>query len=245
MNNPTTDFSVIIPARLKSSRLDEKLLQDVAGKPLLYHTYQTALKSNAKQVIIATDSEKIIDATQEFNAECILTSDTHQSGTSRIKEVVEKLNLQGDEIIINLQGDEPLMPSENINQLADNLAKNDVLVATLREKFKRIEEYANTNNVKVVFDKNNMAMYFSRMPIPYFRDDEVDLNTCFKHIGIYGYKAEFFHKNITISEYEKAEKLEQLSILQNGYNIHIDEAQKPSGIGVDTRQDLELLRKML
>jgi 3-deoxy-manno-octulosonate cytidylyltransferase (CMP-KDO synthetase) len=242
MEHIPVDFIVIIPARLKSSRLNEKLLQTVAGKPLLYHTYQTALQSKAKKVLIATDSQKIVEVMSEYHAECILTDENHNSGTARIAEVVAKLGLKDDEIIINLQGDEPLMPPENINQLAENLAQNDVKVATLRENFTTIAEYQNPNNVKAVFDNNNNALYFSRAPIPFFRDDAINLDLCFKHIGIYGYKAAFFTLDFNCTTYEAAEKLEQLKILQSGYNIHIDSAKKPSGVGVDTIEDLEYLR---
>jgi 3-deoxy-manno-octulosonate cytidylyltransferase (CMP-KDO synthetase) len=245
MEHTPVDFIVIIPARLKSSRLNEKLLQTVAGKPLLYHTYQTALQSKATKVLIATDSPKIVEVMRKYDAECILTDENHNSGTARIAEVVAKLGLKDDEIIINLQGDEPLMPPENINQLAENLAQNDVKVATLRENFTTIAEYQNPNNVKVVFDKNNMAMFFSRSQIPFFRDDKIDLNLCFKHIGIYGYKAGFFDLKLDLKTYEESEKLEQLSILQNGYKIHIDEAIKDTGIGVDTKEDIEKVREIL
>jgi 3-deoxy-manno-octulosonate cytidylyltransferase (CMP-KDO synthetase) len=245
MEHIPVDFIVIIPARLKSSRLNEKLLQTVAGKPLLYHTYQTALQSKAKKVLIATDSQKIVEVMSEYHAECILTDENHNSGTARIAEVVAKLGLKDDEIIINLQGDEPLMPPENINQLAENLTNNNVLVATLMEQFTSEKEYLNPNNVKVVFDKNNMAMFFSRSQIPFFRDDKIDLNLCFKHIGIYGYKAGFFDLKLDLKTYEESEKLEQLSILQNGYKIHIDKAIKDTGIGVDTKEDIEKVREIL
>lgn len=239
------DFTIVIPARLNSSRLPQKLLQTVAHKPLLYHTYQAALKSNATKVIIATDSQKIIDVMSEYNAECILTSENHESGTTRIAEVVEKLGLKDNEIIINLQGDEPLMPAENINQLAENLSKHSATIATLKENFTSVEDYQNPNNVKVVCDKNNHALYFSRSAIPYFRDGDIDLNLCFKHIGMYGYKSEFFTLNFDNTTYETAEKLEQLSILQSGYAIHIDTAKKPSGVGVDTLEDLEKLKQII
>jgi 3-deoxy-manno-octulosonate cytidylyltransferase (CMP-KDO synthetase) len=245
MEHIPVDFIVIIPARLKSSRLNEKLLQTVAGKPLLYHTYQTALQSKATKVLIATDSPKIVEVMRKYDAECILTDENHNSGTARIAEVVAKLGLKDDEIIINLQGDEPLMPPENINQLAENLTNNNVLVATLMEQFTSEKEYLNPNNVKVVFNNNNMAMFFSRSQIPYFRDDKVNLDICFKHIGIYGYRAEFFTLDFNCNTYETAEKLEQLSILQNGYKIHIDKAIKDTGIGVDTKEDIEKVREIL
>jgi 3-deoxy-manno-octulosonate cytidylyltransferase (CMP-KDO synthetase) len=240
-----SDFIVIIPARLNSSRLPEKLLQDVASKPLLYLTYINALKSKAKKVIIATDDIKIQNVMQDFGANCILTSKDHNSGTSRIAEVIRRENIPDNQIIINVQGDEPLMPFENINQLADNLTSSKALVATLCENFKTIKDYQNPNNVKVVFAKNHNAMYFSRSPIPHFRDAKINLDICYKHIGIYGYRTEFFQKNLDFQTYENAEKLEQLSILQSGYNIHIDKAKHPSGIGVDTLEDLEQLRKIV
>jgi 3-deoxy-manno-octulosonate cytidylyltransferase (CMP-KDO synthetase) len=238
------DFIVIIPARLKSSRLDEKLLKEINGKPLLYWTYQNALKSKATKVIIATDSNKIKEVMAGFGANCVLTSENCESGTARIAEVVKAENFNSNQIIINVQGDEPLLPFEVINQLADNLLKTDSKIATLCENFTSVDDYQNPNNVKVVFDKDGSALYFSRSPIPFFRDDKIDLNLCFKHIGIYGYKADFFDLELKLNSYETAEKLEQLSILQNGHKIHIEKSVKDCGIGVDTQKDLEKVRNM-
>lgn len=237
-------FIVVIPARLKSSRLPEKLLKIIDGKPLLYHTYQNALSSNAKKVIIATDSYKIVEVMASFGINCVLTSGNCESGTARISEIVSKESFDKNQIIINVQGDEPLLPFEVINQLADNLAINNTNIATLCENFKSEKDYQNPNNVKVVFDENNLAMYFSRSAIPFFRDDKIDLTLCFKHIGIYGYKASFFALKFNVKSYEIAEKLEQLSILQSGQKIHIDIAIKDTGVGVDTLEDLEKVREI-
>ena len=235
---------VIIPARLASSRLERKLLQDVAGKPLLYHTYQSALHSNAREVIIAADSSEIMQVCEEYNMNAVLTSSAHTSGTSRIKEVVHARGFT-DEVIVNVQGDEPLMPSENITQLAQGFEHHDALIATLYEPFTTLFEVMNANNVKVVVNSKQEAMYFSRSVIPCYRDDEADLGIYKKHIGIYGYRAEFFHTEFSHNTYEKIEKLEQLSILESGYGIHIEQAKKNSGIGVDTMDDLEQVRSIL
>lgn len=235
------DFIVIIPARLKSSRLDKKLLQIINNKPLLHWTYENAVKSGAKQVLIATDSTKIIEAMGADK--CVLTSLKHSSGTSRIAEVIQSKNIADNEIIVNLQGDEPMLPPSVIRQVANNLANYSC--ATICEKITTVEQYFDKNCVKVVFDKFGKALYFSRSPIPAFRDDKVNLSSCFKHIGIYSYKAKFIKKYLQfkISNYEKYEKLEQLTILEQGFDINIENAIDKTGIGVDTQNDLDNLKQ--
>ncbi len=242
MNN----FIVIIPARLKSVRLKEKLLQQINNKPLLYYSYHNAINSGAKEVIIATDSHKIISVMQKFGAKCVLTSSHHTSGSSRIAEVLVKENIKDDEVIVNLQGDEPMLGAKVILQVAKNLAKKNYNCATICENISSENDYLDNNCVKVVFDYFNKALYFSRSPVPHFRDNKINLTLCYKHIGIYAYNAAFIKKYIELnSSYELVEKLEQLSILQNGYTIHVDIASEATGIGVDTIDDLKRLKVML
>ncbi|SFV69302.1 3-deoxy-manno-octulosonate cytidylyltransferase [hydrothermal vent metagenome] len=230
---------IVIPARLKSSRLEEKLLQDVNGKPLIQRTYENVLKSGFK-IIIATDDEKILKVCEKFNAQVCLTSNTHQSGTTRISEVIEKMNIVDDEIIINVQGDEPLLPSELINQVVNCLGNSDI--ATLKEQIFG-EDIFNENCVKVVTDKNNNALYFSRASIP-FQREKIEI---FKHIGLYAYRVKTIKKivKLPMSELENVEKLEQLTPLYNGFKIKVETAIKPSGIGIDTIEDLQKLKEIL
>ncbi len=241
-------FIVIIPARYKSTRLKNKLLLDINGKSIIQRTYENAKQSLAKEIIIATDNKIIIDACNIFGAKTCLTSSKHISGSSRITEVITKYNINDDEIIVNLQADEPMLSAKLINQVANNLNSKDYNVATLCENISDKKQYYDSNCVKVVRDKFNNALYFSRANIPYFRDDSINLALCYKHIGIYAYRAKFLVKYINktkTSYYERAELLEQLSILYAGHKIHTDTAITSSGIGIDTKQDLDNVRKIL
>jgi 3-deoxy-manno-octulosonate cytidylyltransferase (CMP-KDO synthetase) len=235
--------TIIIPARYASTRLDAKLLQDVHGKPLIQHTYENAQKTNLN-IIIATDDERIKTVCEGFGAQVCLTKKEHISGTARIGEVLDKLNISDDEIIVNVQGDEPLLPPEIIKQVVAN-KQDSVDIATLKEQITG-EQISDSNCVKVVTDKNDIALYFSRSTIPFQREqgDEVAV---YKHIGLYAYKAKFIRKLLTLvpSVLEQTEKLEQLTPLWHGYKIHCANSLKPAGIGVDTRQDLEKLKEML
>ncbi len=238
---------IIIPARYNSGRLRYKLLADVADKPLIYWTYQQAIKAGFDRVIIATDSEKISRACAKFGAEVALTSVNIQSGTERVASVVVKDNFSTGDIIVNLQGDEPLMPAVLINQVAINLSKSDNLVATLCAPITSKDEYEDENCVKVVFNNQRQALYFSRAPIPYFRDDEFNKNLCYRHLGLYAYRLSFLkqYQNISHKGYEQAEKLEQLSILQAGFNIGVDIAKVDTRISINTSADLAKLRQLL
>lgn len=179
------DFSIIIPARYASSRLPAKLLKDINGKTLIEHTYSNALKSNASRVIIATDDERIRQVALNFGAEVCMTNHNHSSGTSRLSQVVSDLSFEHHEIIVNLQGDEPMMAPESINQVASNLATSSMSVATLCEKINSQEEYFDENCVKVVYNSRGKALYFSRSPVPAFRSNsEIDLDLCYRHVGL-------------------------------------------------------------
>ena len=165
-----TAFSVIIPARYASTRLPGKPLADIAGKPMIQHVWEKAQLSGANRVIVATDNQEVSEAVKKFGGEVCMTSERHNSGTERLAEVVEKLSIAKDEIIVNIQGDEPLIPPIIVQQVAQNLAKHQVNMATLAVKIHEAEELFNPNVVKVLTDKNGYVLYFSRAVIPWDRD---------------------------------------------------------------------------
>ena len=241
-------FSVIIPARYASSRLPAKMLKEINGKSLIEHTYSNAIKSNASRVIIATDDERIKTVAEGFGAEVCMTNDSHTSGTSRIAEAVSFLNFQNDDVIVNLQGDEPMMSPRAINQVASNLVSSGMSVATLCATIDTEDAYFDENCVKVVYNSRGRAMYFSRSPVPAFRDGQnINLDLCFRHIGLYAYRVNFLknYSNMPISRLETAEKLEQLTFLMEGFDIHVDVSFASTGYGVDTESDLIKVKKEL
>ena len=249
-------FTVIIPARFASTRLPGKPLLDIAGKPMIQHVYEQALKSNADQVVIATDDQRIQELCLTIGATVVMTSAEHPSGTDRLEEVVTQLGLSDDHIVVNVQGDEPLIPPEIINQVAQNLAGNvDAGIATLCERIHDPKHIFNPNVVKVVFDDHGLASYFSRAPIPWARDSFANMSAdtmpagaeYFRHIGMYAYRVEFLKNYVTWlpSMTEKTESLEQLRALSNGVKIHIEEALISPPAGVDTEEDLQRIRTIL
>ena len=247
-------FTVIIPARYASSRLPRKPLADIAGKPMIQHVWEKAQQAGANRVIIATDHEEIEQVAKTFGAEVCMTSTEHNSGTERLSEVIEKMTIADDEIIVNVQGDEPLIPPVIIQQVAQNLAENQVNMATLAVKLETKEELFNPNCVKVVTDQKGMALYFSRAAIPFARDHFADCNDAFvasqsylRHIGIYAYRAKFVNQYIRWQPtvLEKLESLEQLRALWYGEKIHVELAKEAPQVGVDTLEDLERVRQIL
>ncbi|OOF84377.1 3-deoxy-manno-octulosonate cytidylyltransferase [Rodentibacter ratti] len=249
-------FTVIIPARFASSRLPGKPLAEIAGKPMIQYVFEKAQQSGANRVIIATDNEKVAAVAQGFGAEVCMTSEHHNSGTERLAEVVEKLAISDDEIIVNIQGDEPLIPPVIVHQVAENLAKFKVNMATLAVKIHDAEELFNPNVVKVVTDKEGYVLYFSRSVIPYDRDQFMGLQDITKatlaevylrHIGLYAYRAGFIKKYVqwAPTQLENLEKLEQLRVLWNGERIHVELAKEEPAVGVDTAEDLEKVRSIL
>ncbi|OOF79586.1 3-deoxy-manno-octulosonate cytidylyltransferase [Rodentibacter caecimuris] len=249
-------FTVIIPARFASSRLPGKPLAEIAGKPMIQHVFEKAQQSGANRVIIATDNEKVAAVAQGFGAEVCMTSEHHNSGTERLAEVVEKLAIPDDEIIVNIQGDEPLIPPVIVHQVAENLAKFKVNMATLAVKIHDAEELFNPNVVKVLTDKEGYVLYFSRSVIPYDRDQFMGLQDITKatlaevylrHIGIYAYRAGFIKKYVQWEPtmLENLEKLEQLRVLWNAEKIHVELAKEVPAVGVDTMEDLEKVRSIL
>jgi len=247
-------FTVVIPARYDSTRLPGKPLVDIAGKPMLQHVYERAQESGAENIIIATDDQRVAEAAAEFSAEVCMTSSEHSSGTERLSEVVTKLGLNNDEIVVNLQGDEPLMPPALIHQVAQNLAEHSqASVATLAEKIHTAAELFDPHAVKVISDQNGYAIYFSRAPIPWDRDafsitteklPEQSLH--FRHIGLYAYRAEFIQEYVgwPACELERMESLEQLRMLWHGHKIHVAEADESAVAGVDTEADLARARQV-
>lgn len=250
------DFVVVIPARFASTRLPGKPLLDIGGKPLIQHVYERGIACKAREVIIATDDLRIRDVAESFGAEVCMTEVSHQSGTDRIAEVVRQRGYDDGQIIVNLQGDEPLIPLSLLHQVAKNLhAHPDASIATLCEEIENENDVFNPNIVKVVTDKQGFALYFSRAPIPWEREGGQDwgksqfsINVAHhRHIGLYAYRARFLREYTTWPpcELESTEALEQLRALWNGHKIHVAMALEPSVIGVDTQADLDKVRQHL
>lgn len=242
-------FKVVIPARYASSRLPGKALLEINNKPIVQYVYENACAAGAEEVIIATDDQRIADVVAQFNGTYCITSDLHQSGTDRIAEVAKKKHWANEVVIVNVQGDEPQMPSQNIKQVADNLIKHDaVSISTLCAQIDQNADYSNPNVVKVIFDEKNYALNFSRKVEKLNCKDPVqDLSTVYRHLGIYAYKVGFLNTftNLSPSSHELRESLEQLRALQNGYKIYIEECNLPTGIGIDTKEDFETLQKLM
>lgn len=243
-------FTVIIPARYASTRLPGKPLADIHGKPMVVRVMEQAIKSGASRVIIATDHPDVAAAVIAAGGEACMTNPDHQSGTERLAEVIDIYGFSDDEIIVNVQGDEPLIPPEIIRQVAQNLQGSQANMGTLAVPIHSAQEAFNPNAVKVVMDKDGYALYFSRATIPWDRDQfakskETIGDTFLRHIGIYAYRAGFIRRYIAwdASPLEKIEMLEQLRVLWYGEKIHVAVAEKAPGAGVDTLEDLELVRQ--
>jgi 3-deoxy-manno-octulosonate cytidylyltransferase (CMP-KDO synthetase) len=249
---------VLIPARMQSSRLPNKPLADIAGKPMIWHVWQRALAANVSRVVVATDSQQIVDAMSALGAEVVMTSDKHLSGTERLAEASAILGLSDDTPVVNVQGDEPLIASAVIDQIAALLLDNpQASMATLWEPITDAVHLMNPNMVKVVTDQQGYALAFSRSPIPWHRDlfgSQLHADTpmpdgvpfC-RHLGIYAYKAGFLRQYAQwpSCEMERVEALEQLRILWNGHKIILDQACAPTHAGVDTPEDLARVRAVL
>jgi len=242
-------FIAIIPARYASTRLPGKPLIDIHGKPMIVHVMERARESGAERVIVATDNDDVARAVEAAGGEVCMTRSDHQSGTERLAEVIEKYQFADDALIVNVQGDEPMIPPVIIRQVADNLAKSSAGMATLAVPVTSAEEAFNPNAVKVVRDAQGYALYFSRATIPWDRErfarsKETVGDNFLRHIGIYGYRAGFIRRYVSweTSPLEQIELLEQLRVLWYGEKIHVDVAQAIPGAGVDTPEDLERVR---
>ena len=239
-------FTVIIPARYASTRLPGKALADIVGKPMVAHVVDRARESKASRVIVATDHQEIIDALDGVNCEVCLTSEDHQSGSDRLAEVVQTLNIADDEIIVNVQGDEPMIPGRLIDQVANSLINaKDAAMSTAARKIVNLDLVDDPNIVKVVFTHSGRAMYFSRACIPFARDERKA--DAWHHIGIYAYRSAFLKRyhSLSPSLIEQTESLEQLRVLDNGEHIMVEQVDYETGIGVDTPADLEKIRLLM
>jgi 3-deoxy-manno-octulosonate cytidylyltransferase (CMP-KDO synthetase) len=243
-------FRVVIPARFASQRLPGKPLLDIAGKPMIRHVYERACESGAEEVVIATDDERIRQVASQFTDQVCMTADDHGSGTDRIAEVVGTLQWPEDTVVVNLQGDEPMMPPSLLAQVANTLASHPASdMATLAVPLSAPDELFDTNAVKVVTDRHGYALYFSRAAIPWKRDlydvrgvpQASWLEGVYRHLGIYAYRAGFLagYATLPVSPIEGMESLEQLRVLWNGGRIAVDVAIDTPPVGVDTRADLQ------
>lgn len=242
------NFVVIIPARYQSTRLPGKPLLDIAGKPMVQRVYEQAARSDAAQVIVATDDERIVSAVKNFGGDVCLTRKDHPSGTDRLQEVCVIRHFSDDDVIVNVQGDEPLIPPAVINQVAGNLVKSSVEMATLSEVIDDISDLMDPNIVKVVVNCNSNAMYFTRAPVPWPRDEFStaenslpEFGQCQRHLGIYAYRVSLLNRYVkwTPTILEETEKLEQLRALWHGIDIHVEQAVVKFPPGIDTEMDLE------
>lgn len=248
-------YSVIIPARYASTRLPGKPLLEIAGQPMIWHVWKQACSSKATRVVIATDDPRIVAACQSFGAEVLMTRADHESGTDRLAEVAAQLGLPSEAIVVNVQGDEPLIPPAVIDQVAQNLAAHpSAAMATLAEPLSDAAALFNPNVVKVVSNQQGMALTFSRAPLPWARDSFAEHPNLLpegipyrRHIGIYAYRAGFLADFVRWGPcwLENTERLEQLRALWQGCQIHVADAQQALPAGVDTPEDLERVRRLL
>jgi 3-deoxy-manno-octulosonate cytidylyltransferase (CMP-KDO synthetase) len=251
----STALTVVIPARYQSTRLPGKPLQMIAGKPMIQHVWEQACKSSAARVVVATDDARIESACQAFGAEVVMTNADHESGTDRLAEVCQVLGLGADAIVVNVQGDEPLIPPVVIDQVAANLAASrEAAMATLAEPIPDVQALFNPNVVKVVTDMHGLALTFSRAPLPWARDEFANDRDALpshvpyrRHIGIYAYRAGFLQDFVQWGPcwLESTERLEQLRALWHGVRIHVADAVQAPPAGVDTPEDLERVRRLL
>lgn len=243
-------FVIVIPARYGSTRFPGKPLIDIQGKPMVLHVMERAREAGADRVIVATDHIEILQVIKSAGGEACFTSSEHSSGTERLAEVIEKYRFSDTDIIVNVQGDEPMIPPIIIDQVAKNLANTCLGMATLAAPITNKVDLMNPNVVKVVVNALGHALYFSRAPIPWKRYGlmtEEKNRTALRHIGIYAYRVDFVRRYINWgkSPLEEIEKLEQLRVLWHGEKIHVDIVKKIPPQGIDSPEDLEKIRKIL
>ncbi len=248
-------FTVLIPARLASTRLPNKPLADIAGIPMVVRVAQRALKSGASRTVVATDSAEIVETCQAFGVSAVLTRADHVSGSDRLAEACDLLDMDDEDQVVNVQGDEPLIGPALIDAVASLLAqRTDCVMSTAAHAIGTLEELLNPNVVKVVVDARNTALYFSRSAIPAARDfpqqawwaSPSSLPPALRHVGIYGYRAGFLRKFPTLPQapLEQLEQLEQLRALWHGHRIAVHVTGEAPGTGVDTPEDLERVRRL-
>ncbi|MBE0489507.1 MAG: 3-deoxy-manno-octulosonate cytidylyltransferase [Halomonas sp.] len=248
------EFIAVIPARFASSRLPGKPLAQIAGRPMVAHVWRRACESRAVRVVVATDDPRIEQAMLAEGAEVLMTRADHPSGTDRLAEVAERLGLADDAVLVNVQGDEPLIPATLIDQVADRLFDDpEASIATLAEPISDVESLFNPNVVKVVRALSGRALYFSRAPIPWdrdafaFRPELLETDAWLRHIGLYAYRAGFLgeYRDWAPSPLEQLEQLEQLRALHHGHAIQVALVREPHPAGVDTAEDLARVRALL
>ena len=243
-------FTVLIPARLASSRLPDKPLADIAGVPMVVRVAQQARRSGAQRVVVAGDSFEIVAACQAHGIEAVLTRTDHPSGSDRLAEACDLLGLPDDSLVVNVQGDEPLMDPELVTDVAHLLIRRpQAAMSTAAHTIDSLTDFHNPNVVKVVLDAQHMALYFSRAPIAYPRDtsDQLPIPAPLRHIGIYGYRVSFLRlfPQLAPAPLERTESLEQLRALWHGHRIAVHITAHAPGPGVDTPDDLERVRRLL
>ena len=242
---------VLIPARLSASRLPNKPLADLAGIPMVVRVAQRAQLSQAGQVVVATDSAEVMQVCQQFGVNAVMTRADHLSGSDRLAEAATLLGLPDEAIVVNVQGDEPLIEPNSIDAVAQLLHDQTACsMSTLADPITHLEEWHSPHCVKVVLDAQSQAMYFSRASIPHFRGgsaEQLPPYPVYRHVGLYAYRCGFLKLYPTLSPApaEQAEALEQLRVLWHGYRIAVHISQKPSAAGVDTQADLDRVRALL
>jgi 3-deoxy-manno-octulosonate cytidylyltransferase (CMP-KDO synthetase) len=257
MNNAQAPrgFTVVIPARMASSRLPDKPLADIGGLPMVVRVAQRALQSQASQVVVAADDERIVAACQAHGVQALLTRQDHLSGSDRLAEACQLLGLEADDVVVNVQGDEPLILAQLINDVALLLLQRpEASMSTAAHAIHSLEEFMNPNVVKLVMDARHWALYFSRAPIPWWRDGQSSGSfrtlpdpAPLRHIGIYAYRAAFLSgfPHLPPAPLETMESLEQLRALWHGHRIAVHVTQQAPGPGVDTPEDLARVRQLL
>ncbi len=250
-----SDYKIVIPARFNSSRLPGKPLIKLAGKPMIQHVYERAIESNAAEVVVATDDQRIFDVAVGFGAKVVMTSESHENGTERIAEVAKLLKWQADDVIVNLQGDEPLIPKSLIELTAQGLLNNPVAgMSSICTPIMDAADAFDPNAVKVVLDNHGFALYFSRAPIPWDRDLYksgqnilTQQSAVYRHVGMYGYRVSFLkqYEEMQVTPLEQAESLEQLRALCYGVKIHMSIIEQSPGHGVDTIEDVARVEAQL
>lgn len=246
-------FKVVIPARLGSTRLPRKVIRDINGKPVVQYVWQQAMTSGAQQVVIATDSEDVAAVIRAFGGEVHMTAPSHESGTDRVNEVAQAHGWSADTVVVNLQGDEPMMPPEAIRQAAQLLVEDaGADIATLCHPIHSVADWLNPNVVKLVRDDRGRALYFSRAPIPWLRDGtsaapKLPDGLALRHIGLYAYRAGGLARMSACppAALERCEALEQLRALAQGMRIAVGISASPPPRGLDTEDDLRVLTELL
>ena len=241
------DFHIIIPARYNSTRLPGKALLDLGGVSVIERVYNQALLANASSVTIATDHEAIYDAARGFGAEVVMTSPDHPTGTDRLAQAAQLLGLAAHDLVVNVQGDEPFINPLLVQQVANLAYKSQAPVSTLCWPIHEHSVLINPNVVKVVRDQNNYALYFSRSPIPFNRDNPAACNNVYRHIGIYAYRVDFLLKLVSwpVCDIEQLEALEQLRVLWSGNKISVEDACVMPLQDINTMEDLAVAREQV